>query len=171
MPTTTTSDNHAHNNNDEKGGKMAFATKRLSFPVAITFLLLLLNILHSPELVAGFVPSSTRLRSCRNTERQQLSLAAVPHAASLPLILSSTSVLAQSEHSNDDENGAMLSLRSQLRRLTGFSLTALRATLRATTGISLTALYASTVAATSIFIRTVMKSVLSIFPTWVSVKV
>lgn len=58
------------------------------------------------------------------------------------------------------------SMRSQLRRITGFSLTALRATMRAATGISLTALYLSALAISGVWIRQTMRIILDIFPTW-----
>lgn len=57
-------------------------------------------------------------------------------------------------------------IRSRLRQITGFSLTAFRATMRAATGISMTAVYASTLAFTGQWIRQSMKVVLSIFPAW-----
>jgi hypothetical protein len=57
-------------------------------------------------------------------------------------------------------------LRSQLRTITGFSLTAVRATMRAATGISLTAIYLSALAVSGIWIRQTMKIILDIFPTW-----
>jgi hypothetical protein len=71
---------------------------------------------------------------------------------------------AVSGDSSDDDD--TVSLRSRLRRVTGFSFTALRATLRAATGISLSAVYASTLAATGAWIRQTMKLVLSVFPPW-----
>jgi hypothetical protein len=58
------------------------------------------------------------------------------------------------------------SVRSRLRKMTGFSMTALRATTRAATGISLTALYLSAVAVSGVWIRQAMKVILAIFPTW-----
>ena len=58
------------------------------------------------------------------------------------------------------------SLRSQLRTITGFSLTAVRATMRAATGISLTALYLSALAISGLWIRQAMRIILDIFPTW-----
>jgi hypothetical protein len=69
-----------------------------------------------------------------------------------------------SNNSNNSSNNN--SLRSSLRRLTGFSLTAFRATMRAATGISLTAVYASTVAATSALVRNTMTMILSPLPPW-----
>ena len=58
------------------------------------------------------------------------------------------------------------SMRSRLRRITGFSLTALRATMRTATGISLTALYLSALAISGVWIRQTMRIILDIFPTW-----
>jgi hypothetical protein len=58
------------------------------------------------------------------------------------------------------------SLRVQLRRWTGFSLTAVRAAVRAATGISLTAVSASTVAISGAWIRQGMRLVLGLFPAW-----
>jgi hypothetical protein len=58
------------------------------------------------------------------------------------------------------------SVRSQVRKMTGFSWTALRATMRAATGISLTALYVSAVAVSGAWIRQLMRIILEIFPTW-----
>ena len=57
-------------------------------------------------------------------------------------------------------------MRSQLRAITGFSLTAVRATMRAATGISLTAIYISALAISGFWIRQTMRVVLDIFPTW-----
>lgn len=153
---------------------MAFAKVKASLRWTIFTLLFILNILHLPKFALGFAPCTIRVsgrtnRYCIAKRQQQLSLQTVP-VASLPVLLSSTSALGQqSEQSNHDGNEAKRNLRSQLRKITGFSFTALRKTLRATTGVSLTAVYASTVAATSILIRTAMKTVLSIFPTWVSI--
>ncbi len=153
---------------------MTFAKVKASLRWTICTLLFILNILHFPKFALGFAPSTIRVsgrtsRYCIAKRQQQLSLHAVP-VASLPVLLSSTSALGQqSEQSNHDENEAKQNLRSQLRKITGFSFTALRKTLRATTGVSLTAVYASTVAATSVLIRTAMKTVLSIFPTWVCI--
>lgn len=58
------------------------------------------------------------------------------------------------------------SVRTRLRKWTGFSLTALRATMRAATGISLTAVYASTIAVSGLWIRQTMKFILDLFPSW-----
>ena len=58
------------------------------------------------------------------------------------------------------------SIRSQLRTITGFSLTAIRATMRAATGISLTALYLSALVISSVWIRQAMRIILDFFPTW-----
>ena len=55
-------------------------------------------------------------------------------------------------------------LRSRMRKLTGFSLTALRLTLRTATGISLSAVYASMLAVTGQWIRQTMKFLLSLIP-------
>lgn len=57
-------------------------------------------------------------------------------------------------------------IRSRLRQITGFSLTAFRATMRTATGISMTAVYASTLAFTGQWIRQTMKVILSILPAW-----
>lgn len=57
-------------------------------------------------------------------------------------------------------------IRSRLRQLTGFSLTAFRATMRTATGISMTAVYASTLAFSGQWMRQTMKFILSIFPAW-----
>lgn len=57
-------------------------------------------------------------------------------------------------------------LRTRMRQLTGFSLTALRLTLRTATGISLSAIYASMLAVTGQWIRQTMKFLLSLIPAW-----
>lgn len=59
-----------------------------------------------------------------------------------------------------------VTVRSKLRKVTGFSLTALRATMRTATGISLTALYVSALAVSGFWIRQTMRIILDIFPTW-----
>lgn len=74
--------------------------------------------------------------------------------------------MLSSEPYNDEHLLRPPSLRTRLRRLTGFSLTAVRATLRAATGISLSAVYASTLAATGAWIRQTMRVLLSPLPTW-----
>lgn len=68
--------------------------------------------------------------------------------------------------SEDAGEKSSLNLRDQLRRATGFSLTAFRAALRAATGISLTAIYATSLAASGLWIRKITSACLSIFPAW-----
>jgi hypothetical protein len=75
--------------------------------------------------------------------------------------LSFESQTIPSDMDNEDET-----VRTRLRSLTGFSMTALRATMRAVTGVSLTAVYASTCAATGAWIRQTMKVILNLFPSW-----
>jgi hypothetical protein len=81
-----------------------------------------------------------------------------------------TAMAATNANQNNDQdssnNSNHNSLRSTLRRLTGFSLTAFRATMRAATGISLSAVYASALAATSALVRNTMTMVLSPLPPW-----
>jgi hypothetical protein len=69
-----------------------------------------------------------------------------------------------SKGSSDMEHHS--SLRTRLRKVTGFSLTAVRATMRAATGISLTAIYTACLAATGAWTRHTLKLILSIFPAW-----
>jgi hypothetical protein len=71
-----------------------------------------------------------------------------------------------SSSSDENNNKKKTPIRSRLRQMTGFSLTAFRATMRAATGISMTALYASSLAFSGEWIRQTMKVVLSIFPAW-----
>jgi hypothetical protein len=79
-------------------------------------------------------------------------------------LLSSRGIQQDNAGGSSDEKKEPI--RSRLRQITGFSLTAFRATMRAATGISMTAVYASTVAFTGQWIRQSMKVVLSIFPAW-----
>jgi hypothetical protein len=80
--------------------------------------------------------------------------------------LLSTRGIQQDNAGNSSDEKKKEPIRSRLRQITGFSLTAFRATMRAATGISMTAVYASTVAFTGQWIRQSMKVVLSIFPAW-----
>jgi len=75
--------------------------------------------------------------------------------------LRETTSEVQGDKDNDDKD-----VRSKLRRITGFSLTAFRSTWRAATGVSLTAVYASAIAVSGLWIRQVMSTVLSITPAW-----
>jgi len=74
---------------------------------------------------------------------------------------SSTSPLNNNQ--NDEEKS---SIRSKLRELTGFSLSALRNTMRATTGFSLTTLRAIVRASTGISVTQTMKNIIGLFPAW-----
>jgi hypothetical protein len=81
-------------------------------------------------------------------------------------LLSSRGIQDNHGASSDENNNKKTSIRSRLRQMTGFSLTAFRATMRAATGISMTALYASSLAFSGQWIRQTMKFILSIFPPW-----
>lgn len=78
---------------------------------------------------------------------------------------SATAIFMSSTHDNDNSLPEG-SLRSRLRKATGFSMTAFRATMRAATGISLTAIYASALAATGAFVRKTMALILAPLPPW-----
>lgn len=84
--------------------------------------------------------------------------------------ISSALSLSDTPENNGDSSSysspKIKSLRTQLRNITGFSLTALRKTMRAATGISLTAVYASAVAVTGAWIRQTMRILLAPLPAW-----
>jgi hypothetical protein len=86
----------------------------------------------------------------------------IPSLNVLLAVSSSDSIDTSSSSSPDNDNDG--SLRDNVRKLTGVSLTALRATMRAATGISSTAVYATALAASGVWIRTVMKTILAPFP-------
>lgn len=92
---------------------------------------------------------------------------AKPVRGSFPLTPLAASRVFMADEEGSDEKSS-ITLRDQLRKATGFSLTAFRAAWRAATGISLTAIYAATLAASGLWIRKITTAVLSIFPDWVS---
>lgn len=114
--------------------------------------------------VSGFASSPTHTFASRTAyaplilHRKEIVLATTK---SLSILFESKPGVNNSSQEEDSNT-----LRSSLRKLTGFSLTALRATCRAATGISLTTIYLATVAATGAWIRQTTKFVLSIFPPW-----
>lgn len=126
------------------------------FSVAVVTTVVLMGRLGS---VVGFAPSSASRHGFGKT-RQQIPKALFAFKTHSTLYETSSSEDSLEKKNNDN------SLRSSLRKATGFSLTALRTTCRAATGISLSAIYLATVAATGAWIRQTTKFVLSIFPPW-----
>ena len=127
-------------------------------------LLVLLAVFFSCQTAVGYVLPVSSIS--RPSDKTMIGCSSPPLAFSKPIssfIHHKTMLPFRSADSNDNHK----SLRDRLRQVTGFSFTALRTTLRGITGISLTAIYASAVATTSSFVRTTMKIILSIFPSWV----
>ena len=137
-------------------------TGRSASVSAIVCLALLLDTTY------GFVPSSSALNRVRLTSFDGIATGDGnrPALSSRWMMTIQSSALSLSEQSDLDDNKNSVSIRSRLRKMTGFSLTALRRTMRLTTGISLTAVYASTLAVTGAWIRQTMKVILAIFPAW-----
>lgn len=137
--------------------------RRLSL---FALLLLVADSFTSPTL------SSRRITSLNFVGRAIPSLDDQPTRQSSPTLLSSSSLPADTDQqpvnydNNHNDDTTSHPLRTRLRRLTGFSLTASRATMRALTGISLTTIYASVLAISGAWVRQTMKVILSIFPTW-----
>jgi hypothetical protein len=113
----------------------------------------------------GFSLSATsKVPSVLPQRRRGCALSFDSQKLSCWMSIPSSALLDQSDLRGDEE--PQISLRSSLRALTGFSLTAVREAARAATGISLTFIYASTLAATGVWIRQTMKLILAPFPAW-----
>lgn len=118
-------------------------------------------------LVDGYAANRYH-RTCRKINDNKLLLKTVQHARCTPSkvrVASLSPSLATLSGSQNSSNEPFL-IRSRLRQVTGFSLTAVLSTLRAASGVSLSAVYASTVALSGAWIRQTMKAVLAFFPAW-----
>jgi hypothetical protein len=135
-------------------------------PLSLLVLVLVLFLCGLPQhAVSAFSP--TARRPSRSTTRMILSenynVVRGRHSMDHSMRLeSSTSPLNNNQ--NDEDKS---SIRSKLRELTGFSLSALRNTMRATTGFSLTTLRAVVRASTGISVTQTMKNIIGLFPAWV----
>mmetsp|Transcript_2565 Transcript_2565/g.5068 ORF Transcript_2565/g.5068 Transcript_2565/m.5068 type:complete len:231 (-) Transcript_2565:133-825(-) len=118
-------------------------------------------------LTLGYLGRVAGFASFYSSHHHRQQLARIRPSSDVVLFaFKSHSSLYEATGSEDPSERNENSLRSSLRKATGFSLTALRATCRAATGISLSAIYLATVAATGEWIRQTTKFVLSIFPPW-----
>lgn len=71
-----------------------------------------------------------------------------------------------SAHDDDKKDAELPSIRKELGKITGISLTALRASLRATTGFSLTALRTTLRTLTGVSITGAVKTLVGLLPPW-----
>jgi hypothetical protein len=132
--------------------------------VALPLLLLLAS--HEAN---GFSSFCLKAKATRSLQRSSVPYSLLSMASSVNSFLEDDDTGATAmfmSATKDNGEPRTRSLRSRLRKATGFSLTALRKTMRAATGISLTAIYASALAATSAFVRKTMALILSPLPPW-----
>lgn len=129
---------------------------QLRFPMFLLLVLILL--FNNPIQSYVLLPSSlSKSRMIPSSSNQLFASVDVRSTMSTP-----SSPLPTTTPSSSQQDDTTKSIRSRLRQLTGFSLTAFRTSLRAI----VMAIYVTTFTATGAWIRTVTKYVLSIFPPW-----
>jgi hypothetical protein len=167
VSTMTTSRSYRMCNPNHYNYKSSSSKVRMTHPRSLSLVLTVLMTLSMIlQPTSAFSLSNNNRNKCfRSAESGLFQLehrTTRRNTLNLFMAVSNSDSIDTSSSSPDNDNYG--TLRDNLRKVTGVSLTALRATTRAATGISSTAVYATALAASGVWIRTAMKTMMAPVP-------